>query len=384
VISANEAAASHPIDESQPSPTHKHAIAYLMAGCDESSCLAYLLNLLVAKSILDYYNFTGDVVAMIRLGPHLTQIPQHSWLERAGIVIRYLPSLAVDNFALAQLEKFRVMNLTDYDRILYLDSDAIPLCNLDYVFEASYSGIISPFMAMAQSASPATGSIFLVKPRAGEFEKLMQLVRNQTSQRTSFDILQGWGHVIHPPDDWVSFSQRGRNWTFYGASADQGLLYHYMKYVIKNWTLTFRGALETWRQVPPEYPARIPLEDGTFIARVNRSKRNHGFVGCHSPRYDRGPWAQEHLYADHYHFAGHRKPWLRREPKTGLIHDESRESSPPNLTSAKELWWYWLSRANYTLELHLPRLLNLSRPTLGFAPKGHHLFAPNVELPRGR
>lgn len=145
------------------------------------------------------------------------------------------------------------------------------------------------------------------------------------------------GHVIvHEEDEWRSFREkRQRNWTFYGAHADQGLLYHYFKYMVKNWTLLYRETAETWRQVVVSNSATsIPLEDGTSIAKVNVTK-NLAF-GCHSPRYGRGPWAQYHLYADHYHFAGHSKPWLVERSPSSPNDDENA------ITTGEELWWFWI------------------------------------------
>lgn len=358
-----------------------YAIAYLMAGCEvtKASCLGYVLNILVAKSMLDQHGFQGDLVCMIRMSSHETNatrlVREEEWLRRAGVVVKYLPTLKVDNFALAQLDKFRVLELAEYDRVLYLDSDAIPLCNLDYVFEASLSGYLSEYVAMGQVASPATGSIFLVTPKRGEFAKVMKIVRDCRMRGVGFDLVQGWGHVIQEPDEWRSMTQRGRNWTFYGAGADQGLLYHWLKYVHKNFTLLWRDDVETWRQVDTNYMnGTIPsyeLEDGSRIAQVNRSR--DFTYGCKAPRYDRGPWAQYHLYADHYHFAGLRKPWF--QPIDNIPTNKSA------IQTIEDLWWFQLALVNTTLELGLSASVSLAKPSLGGSPKKNDIFAPHVEIP---
>ena len=353
-------------------PHKKHAIAYLMAGCEaspQSSCVGYIMNVLAAKSLLDEHGFGGELVTMIRMTSSSTpkKLAQDEWLRRAGVKVQYLPSLPVDNFALAQLDKFRTLQMLEYDRVLYLDADAIPLCNLDYVFDASYRGYLSEYVAMGQYVSPATGSIFLVTPKEGAFQQVMSIVRERLD-KGGFNQVDGWGHVISEPDFWKSMLERGRNWTFYGAHADQGLLYHWIKYVNKNWTLLFREYVETWRQVDDGYDSEsYALEDGTRIAMVNRSKDFN--FGCNSPRYDRAPWAKYHLYADHYHFAGLRKPWFHPKPTndTGTVED---------------LWWHWLSRANATWNLQLPSVLNISKPSLGGRPKKNDLVTPGLELPK--
>lgn len=171
------------------------AIVYLMAGCDDStssSCLGYLLNVLVAKMILDDHNYTSDVLVMICMKANHTFLPQDEWLHRAGVKVQYLAPIVHDNFALAQLDKFRVLTLLQYDRVLYMDADAIPLCNLEYlVRDENATAILSDYVAMGQQASPATGSIFLVTPKHGEFERLMALVRSRTLAN-AFDVVHGW------------------------------------------------------------------------------------------------------------------------------------------------------------------------------------------------
>lgn len=46
---------------------------------------------------------------------------------------------AAGEFAFNQVQmlEFHVLHLTDYKRVLYLDSDIMPICNLDYIFELS-------------------------------------------------------------------------------------------------------------------------------------------------------------------------------------------------------------------------------------------------------
>jgi hypothetical protein len=61
--------------------------------------------------------------------------PQYeTWLQKAGVHLSYLPRVAVDNFGTATLEKFRVYELLDYDRVYFMDSDMIPSCNIDSHF----------------------------------------------------------------------------------------------------------------------------------------------------------------------------------------------------------------------------------------------------------
>ena len=38
--------------------------------------------------------------------------------------------------------------MTEYDRVYFLDSDLIPICNTDYHMELSYSGVLEEYVAM--------------------------------------------------------------------------------------------------------------------------------------------------------------------------------------------------------------------------------------------
>ena len=58
-------------------------------------------------------------------------------LEELEIELYYAPRPIRDSFYSAQLAKFEILNLIQYTRVLYLDADVLPLCNLDYLFAAS-------------------------------------------------------------------------------------------------------------------------------------------------------------------------------------------------------------------------------------------------------
>ena len=58
-------------------------------------------------------------------------------LTKSGVIVKYIPKPITDNFHTAMMDKFRILELTEYERVLYLDADVMPLNNLDYIFEAS-------------------------------------------------------------------------------------------------------------------------------------------------------------------------------------------------------------------------------------------------------
>lgn len=126
--------------QSQRSP--RFAYAYLAAGCTLTSCNGYVLYAIVASAILKHHKSKADIVFMVRMTGGDDTISKLSdkherWLQKAGIYVEYLPKIPTDNFATVTLAKFRILELTQYDRVYFLDSDLIPLCNIDYHMEAS-------------------------------------------------------------------------------------------------------------------------------------------------------------------------------------------------------------------------------------------------------
>jgi len=94
----------------------RFALAYAISGCTETSCLGYVLNSLVAAAVLA--DSSLDKVILVRMMGNATRLPQEKWLLQAGYRVQYVPPVRVDNFGVATLEKFRVWELTEYDRVM--------------------------------------------------------------------------------------------------------------------------------------------------------------------------------------------------------------------------------------------------------------------------
>ena len=93
------------------------------------------------------------------------------------------------------LEKFRLLNLTDYSRVMYLDYDVMPTCNLDYLFDLSdplseSSGLVSSAVdsttnkmirlkenvIVAYKNEPSSGGIFILKPNATDYNHIRRII----------------------------------------------------------------------------------------------------------------------------------------------------------------------------------------------------------------
>jgi hypothetical protein len=203
------------------------AYAFLMAGCDESGMYrGFLYNILVAAYILQESGSTGDIIVMVRMHAtsNLTEQPDRdaSLLTMMGVQIRYLPLDSLESFYSAMLAKFFILGYTEYERILFMDSDVIPLCNLDYLFRMSTEGSIRENVVLAWFQEPAAGGFFMLKP--GGKDELDSIVRSNRRYLKSrpgkrFDPIVGWGHVIQPPDSWSGSDPSFKNrtlWDFYG------------------------------------------------------------------------------------------------------------------------------------------------------------------------
>jgi len=151
-----------------------------------------------------------------------------------------------------------------------------------------------------------------------------------------FDEVKGWGHVIEEGDEWVSRRESGRNWTFHFAFSDQGLLYHWTKYVKHSVSIVYHGEVENWS--PSSSVAggeeRAVLERVLELPFVNYSKPLVKQAG-----------ACNKFLCDYQHFSGTGKPWLRKPP-TGLT-DENK------LKSGSNIWWYFLRIVDYELQMGL-------------------------------
>jgi hypothetical protein len=201
-------------------------------------------NILIGAHVLQTANSTADIIVLVRMATSTSNktLPEQPTLESAGVKVRYIPSVKSDSFYTAMLDKFRVLELTEYDRILFLDSDVVPFCNLDYMFDLSYgpNSLLEPNTVLSWAIQPAQGGFFMLQPLDGDYKHIQRIIHERMTRSKDFDIVWGWGHEIKEPDFWYSYVGDGTNWTFYGAFADQGLLYHWAKYVKKNLSIIHR------------------------------------------------------------------------------------------------------------------------------------------------
>ena len=352
-----------------------HAYAFLVAGCDPNkpTYLGYIYNVLVAKELLRQAGSTKDVIVMIRMATSTneTVLPkeQQALLTTVGIIVRYIPKAQTDNFYTAMMDKFRILELTAYSRVLFLDSDVMPLCNLDYVLDNT-DGPNAPMRSsviLKTDKSPSNGGFFVLSPSLDDYKAVQDIIAKRETYGYHYNNTVGWGRIFEPPDCWTAIGDelacsksKNTDWNFYGSMADQGLLYYFTKYFKKDVTEIGAKGVGDW--TGPLHNGEAPDMALSDLQMVLHDDRNRAVPGCLTPPPFRHKRNQRNPpYRDFWHFAGRNKPW-RSQPKVN-----STENSP------RTLWWQTLRATNLTYNLNLPNEEDLGnilqgKPPLGFYP----------------
>ena len=237
-----EAAINHRVKQvertlrAQRNTTTPFAYAFVLGGVQPGnvSYKGFLYSILVARRLLLEEGSTMDAILFVQMahGVEENLLPTEDVmaLEALRIQIQYLP--ATSSFKETVLSKFRILSLTQYQRVLFLDADVMPVSNLDYWFNHSVSGKWKENVVVAGVAEPAHGGAFLLQPKRGDWEALQQM--------SFINETVGWGHEIREPDEWQTREwlrgpvKRGRKWTFNGAQVDQGLCKYYCLHMNTN------------------------------------------------------------------------------------------------------------------------------------------------------
>lgn len=221
----------------------------------------------------------------------------------------------------------------------------MPLGNLDYLFELSNdnkygleNSTVKPNLVIASKNESANAGFFMLTPGYGEYEEVQEIIQTREAKardldsEVKFDVVDGWGHVITEPDEWVSrSSRRGRHWNFSFAYSDQGLLYYWVKYMKKQVSVVFEDHVDNLSE---DENGNVALE-----RTLKEPFRNL------KPILD-SPFDCRKFMCDFVHFTGNTKPWMDYTPKEFL--NNRTEPHTPN-----ELWWYTLKQLNKKMDMGL-------------------------------
>ncbi|CAB9527199.1 expressed unknown protein [Seminavis robusta] len=148
-----------------------YAYAFVMGGVNEQDgrYLGMFYNILIAAYIFDKEGSSADVVVYVQMSANstLTELPEDNTrlLTAMGVKIKYLPKPKVENFHQIIMQKLVILELVEYRRVIFLDTDVMPFCNLDYVFHLSDSPkpVLKKNLIIALSGSPGMSSCVCVE-----------------------------------------------------------------------------------------------------------------------------------------------------------------------------------------------------------------------------
>lgn len=354
----------------------RFAYAFVIGGCnpEDGAYRNYIFNILVAAKVLRDQGSRADVVAFFQLSYNTPdeQLPSDDTrlLDAMGIQYRYIPKDPNESFYSIVLEKFRVLTLVEYDRVLFMDGDVMPVTSLDYLFDLSMNGTLRENLIVAGTMEPSNAGFFMVQPEPGDYERVHSTIQAAHSRGASlpyphWDKRIGWGHEIVEPD-YFSYvaDHKGHLWDFHCAFSDQGLLYHYTKYMKGSVSIGLHDRIENWS---------FDGEHARLLEIVALSSlRDHTVADWKCwPRQNRGKECAP-PYSDFHHFTGEFKPWLNGPPAN--LADVSMTKK------GKYFWYSHLQALNESLRMGLSfeNWTTGLRPSLGmYATHGHSTLFHN-------
>lgn len=379
-------------------PSNKWAYAYVVAGInpDKPTYRGFLYNIAVSAHIFQLQGSRADVVVLVQMDPGFDRLPEED--ERLlinnnnNIQIQYLPPMGPEkSFFQVNLQKFATLRLTQYSRVLYLDSDIMPFCNLDYLFQLSEEGTLKENVIMATYGEPANGGFFMTTPKQGDWERLQQIIIDtslRTVEAAAFNYSLGWGHVMGETPHDVARMTNHQNvsiWYWYASNADQGLLYQWMKYETKEVSIIIGDEIEQWGRSEIdgslEYQGAFPRALDNYTCLPPGANQEGRYAHSVTKHFDPSAWVP---YRDFRHFWGKLKPWNVLKDSEMTIDEMIRNKtllveSPWEASDAAEFWWSMLKevqQANLPLpliEFPGPQPRNATR-----VPKGHWYTIPQM------
>ncbi|GAX17161.1 hypothetical protein FisN_6Lh463 [Fistulifera solaris] len=241
-------------DHSSPSESAKSspmfAYTFVIGGCDptnRASYQNYLFNIAISARILKRLGSQADIVALFQMSQTAKepQLPKYDLdlLQAQNVTVYYIPQQLTgrESFYRTTLDKFRILGLTQYEKVILMDGDFLPLCNLDFFF---LHDTFQEIVVMEGLYEPFNAGFFMVKTGISHLQEVQEIIEKREREALTltypyFDLKMGWGHDLSD-DPWVSYRQTGTNWTFEFAFSDQGLLYYYAKYHRKSYSLLNR------------------------------------------------------------------------------------------------------------------------------------------------
>ena len=323
--------------------TNEWAYVFLLADCNpaafQPSYRGLLYNILVATYVLKYrYASPADVVVLVQMAHSspADRLPkvEEDLFQHMNIKTRYLarPSQPTSTFYRLVMAKFYVLQMAEYRKVMFLDSDVLPLCSLDYLLQLSQDGILGDTIVHAMYEDPVNAGLFVVTPRHGLHDELLH-------------HWNGFRNAIpKPPVDYELWDgTTGSGWDFYCGDSDQGFLFYSFLFVIQSSASLIVGSKIQ------HYDASTP---GPVIPRREYRRPTHtllteAVLAPHSCLSFSVPgWAQNAspqanqlgFYRDFFHMVGYSKVW--ESPTTSWNSD----MDVADLQNSRDFWLYCLQQ----------------------------------------
>lgn len=366
----------------------KYAYSFVMGGIheDRPAYKGFLYDVLIAASLLRKYGSTADIWLWIQLSPDSTMddLPTEDLrlLHEMKVRVKLLEKPKHESFAHIVYEKFRPLQMTQYRRVMFLDADAIPLVNLDYLFHLSdpqyapdlLSPVLRPNLILSSRGEPCNAGMFILQPEEGAWERLQEVVAAQREEAKDlpyphFDWEMGWGHNFTAEgDEWESIGLTGERWRFHAGHSDQGLLFYYLKYFRQDVSIVIGDRIQNWIPGADGKPHKLvefphELNEEVF---PKPSAVQYNCLGDYDCAFPDRKMDEEFghmclpIYRDFAHFMGTNKPW-----QIG-VHPSWGSKDCHKLYGPYRLWFRELRAINEKLDIgldvehyddvHLPRM----------------------------
>lgn len=206
------------------------AYAFIVGGCDpenDGSYKGFIWQVLMNAYILREAKSSSDVILFVQMssGSKADKLPEEDLihLRSMNIQVRYIEKYDDESFDSIIMDKFRVLQLYQYEKIMFCDSDVLLRGSLDYIFELSTRGVLKSNVVFATDLVPSTGHLFMVSPLDGDWDHIMEI--SEQSGKFWNDI-EGWGHSFSGLDGYdLTSGVIGTKWDFPGSFCQTSLIY---------------------------------------------------------------------------------------------------------------------------------------------------------------
>lgn len=356
-----------------------YAYMFVMGGIHEHrpTYKGFLYDVLVATTLLRRFGSTADVVLYLQMSPdsQLGGLPLEDLRKLRALQIKIKPLPAPthkESFANLVFQKFRALELTEYRRVVFMDADAIPLTNLDYLFHLSdplhtaTPTLLKPNLIMASRGEPCNAGVFMLQPQPGGWDELQEIITRQRELGAKlpyphFSWEKGWGYDFEAENDiWRGTAKNGKKWRFHAGHSDQGLLYYWTKFHKQHVSIVIQDEIENW--IDPSMIGRTaaltvdgkpkPILEKTLkgepLAAYSTEKPFVSQFACDTINIagkDKAHQPHQCIvsYRDFAHFMGGNKPWQDKDPKEFLSRIRSQiRYTTDKYNAPKRLWFQTL------------------------------------------